>query len=297
MNFQKLFNDYGVPSVDNVNRGWINVTCPFCNDRTYNGGFNITGNYFHCWKCGGHSLIPSLSKVLNIPKSEVREIVEEYEGNIIGESTRKIPKAQRLELPTDTFTKVEEKYLLNRGFNPSDLRDKYKIVGGGIVGRWSHRIIIPLILNGRIVSWTARSILSKEEINRLKIPRYQNLSIEESIVDPKSTLYNLDNAIGDTVVLTEGAFDVIRLGDNFVSSFGTELTQNQLFQLKQRFRKVYIMFDNESKAQEKARRYGMQLCSMGLDVEIVDAYSDFNKNDGAELSDEEVKIIRKELNL
>lgn len=152
-------------------------------------------------------------------------------------------------------------------------------------------------MNGKIVSWTARTILSKEKQQELKIPRYKNLSIEQSVIDPKSILYNLDNCTEKTAVLTEGPFDVMRLGDGFMCSFGTELTQSQVAIIKQRFEKVFIMFDNEKEAQEKARKFGLQIAGLGVAVEIVDAYSDFNKKDGGELNEQEVKIIRKQLGL
>ena len=182
-------------------------------------------------------------------------------------------------------------------FNPKYLHEKYKIAGGGIIGPWKYRIIIPLILNGKIVSWTGRSILSDKEIKELNIPRYKNLSIEQSVIDPKSILYNLDNCKGRTAVLTEGAFDVMRLGDDFFCSFGTELKQSQISMIQKRFDKVFIMFDNEPEAQDKAKKYGLQLSSIGVEVEIVDAYSDFNKNDGGELDETEVRVIRRELGL
>ena len=300
IDYRKLFNDYGVPYSDKVNRGWVNVTCPFCNDRTFNGGFKESHDYYNCWKCGGHSHILALSKVLHMPKSTVLDIIDAYQGRVLALSSLQTTKkalSTHLELPTDTFTAAERKYLLRRDFDPDYLHEKYGLVGGGITGPWKYRIIIPLLLNGKVVSWTGRSILSKEKQKELEIPRYKNLSIEQSVIDPKHVLYNLDNARGSTVVITEGAFDVMRLGDGFVSSFGTELTQEQLREIRDRFDKVYIMFDNEVKAQEKARKYGTQLASMGLDVEIVDAYSDYGKNDGAELTPEEVRRIRRELGL
>lgn len=300
MDYRRLFNDYNIPYSDKVNRGWVNITCPFCDDKTYNGGFNETYDYYNCWKCGSHPHVLALSKLLHLPKSAIMELIEAYQGRSVVANTlnnRKIASATYLTLPSNTFTQAERNYLLNRGFDPDFLHEKYKVVGGGVIGAWKYRIIIPLLLNGSVVSWTARSILSKEKQKELDIPRYKNLSIEQSVVDPKSTLYNLDNARGRTVVLTEGAFDVMRLGDGFVSSFGTELTQEQLRQLRERFDKVYIMFDNEKKAQEKARKSGIQLMSMGLGVEIIDAYSDYDKNDGAELTDSEVSTIRRELGL
>lgn len=299
MNFVKLFTDYKIDFNTRINRGWTNIACPFCDDKTFNGGFNNAGDYYHCWKCGGHNFKQALARAVNIPFNEVDILIEQYAGrnSLLNKLNKKQAKAIKLTLPTNTFTPAERKYLKQRNFSPKLLHEKYKIVGGGITGAWKYRIIIPLILDGKIVSWTGRSILSKQKINELKIPRYKNLSIEQSVIDPKSILYNLDNCISQTAVLTEGAFDVMRLGDGFFCSFGTELTQAQIIEIKNRFSKVFIMFDNEVEAQIKARKFGLQIASMGVDVEIVDAYGDFNKNDGGELTESEVQIIRKELGL
>ena len=299
MNFVKLFNDYNVEYDTRVNKGWTNVTCPFCDDKTFNGGFNNAGDYYHCWKCGGHNFKQALARTVNIPFNEVDILIEQYAGrnSVLNTLNKKQAKATKLTLPTDTFTSAERKYLKERNFSPKLLHEKYKIVGGGITGSWKYRIIIPLVLNGKIVSWTARTILSKQQQQKLKIPRYKNLSIEQSIVDPKSILYNLDHCEDKIAVLTEGAFDVIRMGDGFFCSFGTELTQSQISMIKQRFEKVFIMFDNEEEAQAKARKFGLQIASIGVEVELVDCYGDFNKNDAGELNEKEVQIIRHELGL
>lgn len=299
MNFVKLFTDYKIDFNTRINRGWTNITCPFCDDKTFNGGFNNAGDYYHCWKCGGHDFKQALARAVNIPFNEVDILIEQYAGrnSLLNKLNKKQAKAIKLTLPTNTFTPAERKYLKQRNFSPKLLHEKYKIVGGGITGNWKYRIIIPLILNDKIVSWTARSILSKHQQHKLKIPRYKNLSIEQSVIDPKSILYNLDNCKDRTGVLTEGAFDVMRLGDGFFCSFGTELTQSQIAIIKDRFDKVFIMFDNEREAQIKARKFGLQIASMGVDVEVVNAYADFNKNDGGELTEQEVQIIRKELKI
>lgn len=300
MNFSKLFTDYKTPFIPGDKKGiWINVKCPYCDDRTFNGGFNSYGDYYHCWRCGGkHNLYKTLSKILNVPNSQIDDVLDNYRGKndlIYRLNDNKEIKNIKLELPTDTFTPAERKYLKSRNFNPKELYEKYGVVGGGVTGRWKFRIIIPLIVGGKIVSWTGRSILSKEEIKELNIPRYKNLSIDESVCDCKKMLFNIDHCTKKTAVLTEGAFDCFRLGDDFFCSFGTELTQAQISEIKNRFKKVFIMFDNEELAQKKAKRFGLQLSAVGVDVEIVDAYSDFDKNDGGELDPEEVEIIRKEL--
>ena len=235
--------------------------------------------------------------LLGVPTRDVSDIIKPYMGritNLPSASTRKAT-ATFLSLPSNEFTSKERKYLTKRNFDADFLHEKYGIVGGGITGRWKFRIIIPIYYKGRLVSWTARSILSKDELKQLDIPRYKNLSIEESVINPKDIFFNLDNCTKDSVVLTEGSFDVMRFGDNFICSLGTQLTQAQIRLLSERFNKVYIMFDNEPEAQEKARKFGMQIASMGLEVEVVDAFSEFGVNDGAECNEKQVASIRKEL--
>lgn len=299
MNFEKLFKDYNIEYNNRVNRGWVNIHCPYCTEvsGSFHGGFNISGNYYHCWKCGGHDFKQTLSYVVGVPYKDIDDLIEQYAGrnSVLNKLNKRQAKALKLELPTNTLLPVEREYLRKRNFSPKQLHEKYKIVGGGITGPWKYRIIIPLILDGKIVSWTGRSILSAKKLKELKIPRYKNLSIEKSVIDPKSVLYNLDNCRKKIAVLTEGAFDVIRMGDDFFCSFGTELTQSQISMIKERFEKVFIMFDNEEEAQAKARKFGMQIAAIGVDVELVDAYGDFGKNDGGELDEKEVQIIRKEL--
>ena len=300
MNFEKLFLDYKIDHSTKINKHWVNTKCCFCGGSSYKLGFNPEDDYCTCFACGGHNLQDALSRILNVKRNQLKEILPDYEGNVIIRKELNHKKVNKLELPSDEFTTAERKYLEKRNFNPDYLYEKYKVVGGGIVGKWKHRIIIPILLNGKVISWTARSILSKEKLQELGIPRYMNLSEDESVCSAKETLFNLDHCDGKSVILTEGAFDTIRLGgkgkyDNVICSFGIELTQMQINIIKDRFEKVFIVFDNEIQAQKTARKFGVQLSAIGVNVEIVDAYSDFNVKDGAELNDEQVKIIRKEL--
>lgn len=297
MNFEKLFLDYKIDYSTKINKHWVNTRCCFCGGSSYKLGFNPEDGYCTCFACGGHNLQDALSRILNVKRSDLKEILPDYEGNVIIRKELNHKKVNKLELPSDEFTTAERKYLEKRNFNPNYLHEKYKIVGGGIVGKWKHRIIIPILLNGKVISWTSRSILSKGKLQELEIPRYKNLSVDESIIDPKHTLFNLDNCKGKAVILTEGAFDVLRLGDDAICSFGIELTETQINIIKDRFEKVFILFDNEVQAQKTARKFGIELSAIGVDVEVVDAYSDFGVKDGAELSNEQVKEIKKELGL
>lgn len=278
----------------------VNVNCPYCDTKStsFNLGFNPAGNYYHCWKSKhNYPIRQVLSTLLNVSESSIDNILIDYQG--VGEtlSEKKISNIKYLELPTNTFTKAERKYLKSRDFDPKYLYKKYHVVGGGIDGDWKFRIIIPVYYQGQLLSWTGRSILSKDKLKQLDIPRYKNLSIEKSVKNIKELFFNIDNCKSDTVVLTEGAFDVLRFDGNAICSMGTELTESQINLLASRFRKIFILFDNEPEAQKKARKFGLQLSSIGIDIEVVNAYEDFGKNDMGECSREEIEIIKKELEI
>lgn len=300
MNFEKLFRDYDVPYSLKVNKGWVNVNCPYCDEKktSFNLGFNPSGNYYHCWKSKHlYPLEEVLATLLHIPESSVKGILSDYQG--VGEilPERRRTKINHLELPSHTFTPVERAYLKKRGFEPKYLFKKYRIVGGGIDGDWKFRIIIPVYYNGQLMSWTGRSILSKKKLKQLEIPRYKNLAIEKSVKNIKELFFNIDNCKSKSVVLTEGPFDVLRFDGEAICSMGTELTEGQIALLAERFEKIFILFDNEPEAQEKARKFGLQISAIGVEVEKVDAFGDFGKNDMGECTPEEIEIIKKELEL
>jgi hypothetical protein len=289
VNIEQILRDYGISYDLTVNPGWANINCPFCGDRSNHLGFNLQGGYCHCWKCGGHHLDTVLRKLLHLTPQACEELLTNYtaEHLVRHKLNRREAKATELVLPGDELNDMERRYLEKRGFDPDFLVKKYGIQGGGITGRWKFRIIIPLFLNHRLVSFTARDITGKQP------ERYKNLSIEESIVDPKTTFYNLDNAHGKRVCLIEGPTDVWRMGDGFICSFGTSVTQAQLKQLSQGFQEIFIMFDPEPVAQKKAQVYAQGLAVLGsVDVWIVDM--EYSCDPGA-LTDKQAMKLRREL--
>lgn len=299
MDFIKLFADYKIAhNSDGLKRGWVNVQCPWCPDKNQNGGFNVRADYFYCWRCGSHDFKKTLSRLLSTPVEIIKDLIPEYETRYrigISHNEKKTSKIKTLELPGNDFTDIERQYLLKRKYNPKHLAEKYKIVGGGISGDWRYRIIIPLFFQNRLVSWTARSILSEKILKQTGQPRYKQLAIEKSIVDPKTIFYNLDNCKTSRLILMEGVFDVVRMGDNFACSFGTEITHTQIRFLKKNYSWVGILFDAEKGAQAKARKFALQLSALGMSVEVIDAFGDFGKKDAGELSPRQAAKLRGEL--
>lgn len=289
LDLARLFQDYNV-YYEESKSGWLNTQCPHCTDSGSHGGFNPQSETFNCWRCGTHNFEYTLFQILGIPKYSLSEVLAHYQTRRI--LSRNLPKDRarlaQVELPGESLKKLHREYLRGRGFNPRAIESKYKLLGTGPDGKYRYRIIIPIVYRGKVVSFQGRSILEKEKI------RYLTASDEESVVPAKETLFNIDSCYGDSVVVCEGPFDVMRLGDGVVGVLGIQMTKQQEELLYTRFKKVAFLFDPEYDAQKRAEKYGASLASLGLDVDIVDLKLD---HDPGDLSEDEVDFVRKELAL
>jgi DNA primase len=114
------------------------------------------------------------------------------------------------------------------------------------------------------------------------------------VIPAKETLFNVDTCTRDSVVVCEGPFDVMRLGDGVVGVLGIQMTRQQEELLYTRFKKVVFLFDPEYEAQKRAEKYGASLATLGLEVDIVDLELD---HDPGDLTEDEVQYVRQELAL
>jgi DNA primase len=284
-----MFKQYGIKYQVGDN-GWINVCCPNCNDTKYHGGFNLNEFYYNCWRCGGINAKDILQKLLNLSFNDLNILLNEntIDKIVLNKLNKTQGKIHNIELPGSILNEKERKYLIKRNFDPYYLVDTYKIQGGGIIGEWNFRIIIPVFYQNKLVTFLGRTIVNNEI-------RYRNLKTDKAIISNKKILYNLDNCMNNYIILVEGPFDCWRLGHNNVScSFGIEITPEQINLLSKRFKKVIFLFDNEKMAQDRARKYGEQLSALGVEVEIFNP--EFEHDPGDYTKDEE-NIVRKELNI
>lgn len=303
INFVKLFDNFKVDYTTKRNRNWTNTYCPYCGDsyNHYQLGFSDKEEFCSCWKCGWHPVDEALSYVLKIPKKEVNKILSQYRNGY--SKNKKINNVKKIELPHFGFTDMEYNYLVSRHFNPNNLQKKFKVNGGGEVGRWAYRIILPFFYKGTLISWTGRSILSKETCEELEIPRYYNLSVEESVLNPKEYWFNSDNASKDSVIIVEGPFDALRLEDDCISGWGSTITEKQKLYLVKNYKKVYLLFDNDNidgkdTGEKKSIKLKKELEALGLEVQDIGSYlKEFNRKDPGELTYSEVREIKKRCDL
>lgn len=282
--FIKYADDYGIPYRQhngNLSKGWMAaVDCPFCAENgsgfgKYHLGIPEDGNYGNCWACGGHSLKSITGKFT--PDIPFGQLLKQYAGYVDIHDRLVVEHAKHVDFCFSDLGDVAKKYLYKRGFDPAFLVQKYGMCDGGFTGTFQYRIIIPIIHNGVLVAYQGRSY------HKLIAPKYRFLSEENCIENPKHILYNLDNCKHDYVILTEGVFDCIRLaGDyctNVCATMGIATSEEQVRLISDNFKSVYICFDPEIPAQERAYMLGKKLSSMGLVVHIVDTERDYDLGD------------------
>jgi len=266
----------------NISRNWIGINCPWCDDPSNHLGINLENNLINCWRCGKKGSIMKL--LLKLEKSynhAIRALMKYQNDHKI--KLEPIIENKEVKLPGDNnFTKMHLGFLLRRNLDPDFVIDYYKLRACGPAGKYKFRIIIPVFVGGRLVTFTSRDITGKRT-------KYMHCPSNESIMPIKSTLYNIDRA-RDTVVLVEGVFDVFRLGDGSIASFGTELTKSQIsLLLRKEIRNVFIMFDSD--AINKAKEVATTISTLFDHVEVIK----LKEGDPANLSKEEAKFLMKEI--
>jgi DNA primase len=174
-------------------------------------------------------------------------------------------------------------YLSARGFDPDNLIRTWSIKGvGSDGGRWSWRVVIPILDRfGTMQSYTGRAI------GILVKPRYLTLDLEHSLTNPKHLLYG-EHLATDQVIIVEGPTDVWRFGPGAVATLGSSWTLEQAKKLS-RFKRRYIMFDNEHTAQKLAAALASQLSPFPGETEIITGL----ESDPGELEHYRVQRIRR----
>ena len=142
------------------------------------------------------------------------------------------------------------KLLVKKNFKYEDMIDSGLIIKNdyGYSDIYVNRIMFPLYdINGRIVGYSGR-IYNKQDSSK-----YINTR-ETKIFKKGELLYNYHRAkdacrISNTVIITEGFMDVIRLHSvgifNVVAAMGTAITKEHILLIRRLARNVILMFDGD----------------------------------------------------
>lgn len=264
--------------------GWVQLDCPFCgkNSQKYHLGYSLSGNYFNCWKCGGHHAVPVLAELLDISFKKAEKLwkstepigyeVEDRRGTLV------LPKGIKKLQPAHI------KYLKSRGFSKADAK-LWQVQGIGLAAKLAWRLFIPIHYRGEVVSWTTRAIGRNVEM------RYLSASAEQEAINHKHLLYGED-FVDHAVVCVEGPLDAWKIGPGAVASCGTGFSAQQVLRLSKYPIRV-ICFDTEVVAQRRAEALADQLAAFpGETYNVV-----LDAEDAAAASDREIRTLRKNFGL
>jgi hypothetical protein len=317
----------------NVKRGEVAVRCPFCGsaDPSKHMGIDVNTGRWACWRNkqehSGKSPVRLLVKLLGVTYTQARDIAGLDDSYVdpdgfsalvekLKYGNTKETELATLELDTtfsfilqdDHRTRLHWNYLFNlRGFNTpkqtNGITDVDKLVNdyglrAGISGVWQNRIILPYYQDGKLVTWSGRTIGSHPI-------RYRDLEIKSSLCAPKHALYNYDNAIqgGRVLVLQEGPFDALkvdlygkRCGVRSVALSTNSLSAKQsylLSTLSEQYQRVHVVMDTKTElGWADSMRMKQSLANL---PRVTFGLVPFNAGDGGNLTKQQVIAWCKDL--
>lgn len=235
--------------------GWVNITCPFCSGHAgYHGGFNILTGYYNCHRCGYHPLTKVILTLTGVNYNIANGIIQKYSTVSVSQQESRINIPPQIIFPSDTkpLTFRAKQYLISRNYEPDKLAQTWGLLSTGHTGFYKHRILAPIYQRQQLVSYQCRDITDKHP------QKYLACHQEEEIIPHQHCIYGIDQAIERyrKCVVVEGITDVWRLGIGAVATFGISFTKQQAKLIATNFDTVFIMFDSEPQAQEKAEELG-----------------------------------------
>jgi len=282
-----FFNQYSVENEPERRHDWQSFDCPWCGGA-HHMGINLKTGIYHCWHGhSGKSPQRLIAALLNCSYVEANRIVGSEETSFVrSDETFAVEGMRRLGYVVDTplvrpdklllleeFTEIRNSglcralvlpYLRSRGYDQRDvlwLADRYKLRFAPR-GIFAYRIIIPVFVDGQLVTWTGRTVADSEPL------RYKSLSSDSdraasqglpvATMNIKDALLDLDNIRygGKLLVVAEGPFDAMRLsffgeksGIRATCLFGQTPSESQLsllFELRHKYKNMALMLDPDA---------------------------------------------------
>lgn len=277
----------------NIGNNWLGVeNCPRCGKGGYHCGINLKTGAINCWACGRIKLQEFIQKTSdNCNWRKAKEIQAQFkldpEFIDTQEEVEYIPVTS-YQLPkqfTETFPTEAKDYIKNRGFDFLNLRKKYGILWSGEYGREKFRIAFPIIMDNKIVSYGARTILENNSIMPYMYERDAKAGIHR-----RELLFGLNHVFSDKAILVEGIFDSVNIGFGTVALLSKWFSTLQILRLKQSgVKKFYLMPDNNDPGSIESFKK--------LESNLVWAdeisYIEYDSEDPGSLEDPDVKLIRR----
>lgn len=246
-------------------RSEVMLCCPMdgCGDMRFRLGVNTYTNKAHCFNCNWSSRFNSMNKVLvALHASEAVEFQDH--GEEAAEEQIQLPDDFQLLSEINLFEEEPDSpyyqakmYALMRGLTSRQLRQKF--IGCSMVGRFSYRVIFPVLFNKKFLGMVCRDFTGNRQ------PKYLNSY-------GKKFLYNLRQ--GSYCILAEGVIKALRieaaLGVMGVALLGHSITDSMLAQLREaEVKRVLVWPDVNAVGVDGALEVAAKCAEHGLDTEIL----------------------------
>ena len=298
MNIIQLYKDFNVPFATEGHKhcreGWVNTTCPFCTGNPgMHLGYHLTDNYYVCWRCGWKATNKAIALLIHVSEKEAKEIARKYGGKSHVKSAVTVRVGQKkFRLPPSTapMNDRHKRYLTKRKFDPEVIEKIWDVQGTGPISlmdgiSFSHRLVIPIYWENRIVSFQTRDITAKHSLRYITCPE------QREIVKHKHIFYQaIPTKDSDACICVEGVTDAWRFGYGAIATFGIKYTKYQVREISKRFKKVFVVFDDDPQAIKQSEKLTAELILRG-----VDAYSIKIQGDPGDMSQSDADTLKKEL--
>jgi DNA primase len=274
----------------NVQSGWIGMQCLWCDDHSNHLGIDLDTKGINCWRCPAKGTVIKLIMTIDrcslpnalrtVEKFSYSRVYSDKKPTHISQMTARPVHVQLPVVAKNQLDDAHRKFLIRRKFDPDFIFQEYRLLSNGPIGDYALRLIIPFYQRRRLVTFTTRDITDKAKIPYVHCPK------KLSIYHPKDTLYNLDKA-EDEVIVVEGVTDVWRIGNGAVATCGDKWTAKQA-KLLSKFKRVFVLFDTEEEAQQNALSLANDVSAFVNEVEVLE----FGSTDPADLSEADVKHLR-----
>jgi len=246
------------------------LCCPKCNSSGNLLGIRKSTGKANCFSCGSISDVEFIKLQLEVSWSKAKSLATSYSSTAVEEveasekqsTLKKIAETCTLP-PHKPLSNSAKKYLRRRGLVPDILIDEYRVVEGK-GGEYDKRIIFPIYLDGKLVSYQGMSYMED------KGKRYKACSADKEVFKHQDIAYGLSESKYDIFIVCEGLADCHSLNSVEVGvagcTFGVDWSTHQMRMLKESGKKIYLMYDSEPKARKRAEGLCSALAVHGIDV-------------------------------
>jgi hypothetical protein len=264
------------------------LNCPSCMDRGEPSHdihkklwVNVQKGEFHCYRCKWSGPMTRLiEKMSNIPFGETMKVLRGEQLDPLDALNLKLYEEHYdFDEDEDDLHEIEMPYGYIPIEGPHPYLNKRGIPwkyaanhdwGFSKAGYTKDRIIVPTIMEGKVVYWQARA--TWEEPGNKDFKKVLN----PKGVSAKSILYNYDIAkTHETIVIVEGFIDAVKTGPNAMATNGKRLHAEQVEWLRKTgAQRIIMCWDLDSWTDGKRNKEGdlVKPCSMRRAVDQLRVY-------------------------